>query len=393
MKQKENFLEAESSGKNTDAIVKESESRDRLIVRASIIGIITNVFLAVLKMIIGIVSHSIAITMDAVNNISDAGSSVITIIGTKLAGKPADKKHPFGYGRIEYFSALIISLIVLYAGITSLTESVKAILSPETPDYKPLSLIIVAIGVLVKFLLSEFVLRSGRKANSDSLIGSGKEARLDAVVSLATLFAALLYTLTKISIEAYLAAVISLIIVKSGADMLKDTISQILGERADPSLTLEIKKTVLKFPEIHGAYDLILNNYGPDNYNGSIHIEVDDTLSASEIDVLLRRVQLKVYEVHKVVLTAIGIYSKNTKDDEYTEVEKKLRKLVMAQKYVRQIHGFYYNKEDNILRFDMVLSFDSPNRKKSYEEIRDLVQKEFPDQRLMIALDMDYSEL
>lgn len=393
MNQRGNLLEAESSGKNTETIIKDSDSRDRLIVRTSIIGIITNIFLAVLKMIIGIVSRSIAVTMDAVNNISDAGSSVITIVGTKLAGKPADKKHPFGYGRIEYFSALIIALIVLYAGISSLSESVKAIISPEIPEYGTVSLVIVAIAVLVKLLLSEFFIRSGRKANSDSLTGSGKEARLDAVVSLATLFAALLYTLTKISIEAYLAAVISIIIIKSGAEMLKDTISQILGERADPSLSLAIKKTVMSYPEVHGAYDLVLNNYGPDSYNGSIHIEINDTLNADEIDMLLRKIQLKVYEEHKVVLTAIGIYSKNTKNDEYAEIEKRLRKLVTAQKYVRQIHGFYYNREDKILRFDMVLSFDSPDRNKSYKEIRDIVQKEFPDMNLMIALDIDYSEL
>ena len=134
-------------------------SREKTIIRTSIIGIIANVFLAAFKAVIGIMTHSIAIVLDAVNNISDAGSSLITIVGTKLAGKEPDKKHPFGYGRIEYLSAMIISVIVLYAGITSFVESVKQIIHPETPEYNTVSLIIVAVAVVVKILLGRYVCR------------------------------------------------------------------------------------------------------------------------------------------------------------------------------------------------------------------------------------------
>ena len=202
-------------------------SREKTIIRTSIIGIIANVFLAAFKAVIGIMTHSIAIVLDAVNNISDAGSSLITIVGTKLAGKEPDKKHPFGYGRIEYLSAMIISVIVLYAGITSFVESVKQILHPETPEYNTISLIIVAVAVAVKVLLGRYVKSIGEKVNSDSLINSGEDATLDSVISASTLVAAGIFMIFHISLEAWLGAIISVVIIKSGVEMLRDTISKI----------------------------------------------------------------------------------------------------------------------------------------------------------------------
>ncbi len=209
------------------------DSRDRVIVRTSVIGIIANVLLALFKAVIGLMTNSIAIVLDAVNNISDAGSSVITIIGTKLAGKEPDRKHPFGYGRIEYMSAMVIAIIILYAGITSFTESVKKILHPETAEYTTISLVIVFVCVLVKIILGRYVKGVGEKVHSDSLVNSGADATLDSVISASTLVAAILYMFAGISLEAWLGAIISIVIIKSGVEMLKDTISQLVGERAD----------------------------------------------------------------------------------------------------------------------------------------------------------------
>ena len=266
-------------------------SREKTIVKTSIIGIVANVFLAAFKAVIGLMANSIAIVLDAVNNISDAGSSLITIVGTKLAAREPDKKHPFGYGRIEYLSAMIISVIVLYAGITSLVESVKQILHPETPDYNAVSLIIVAVAVVVKILLGRHVKKIGEKVNSDSLINSGKDATLDSVISASTLLAAGIFLLFHVSLEAWLGAIISLVIIKSGIEMLRETISQILGERNDAELARSIRKTVTSFPDVRGAYDLVLNNYGPDTWSGSIHIEVPDTYSADQLDQLIREIR------------------------------------------------------------------------------------------------------
>lgn len=368
------------------------QSREKTIIKTSIIGIITNILLAAFKAVVGLMANSIAIVLDAVNNISDAGSSLITIVGTKLAGKDPDKKHPFGYGRIEYLTAMIISAIILYAGITSLIESVKQIIHPETPDYSAVSLIIVAVAVVVKVILSRYVKGNGEKVRSDSLVNSGKEAMLDAVISTATLVAAGIFLIFHVSLEAWLGAVISLIIIKSGIEMLRDTISQILGEQNDPELAKNIKQTVAEFPEVQGAYDLVLNNYGPDAWNGSIHVEVPDTCSADQLDRLIRNIQNRVYTEHRVVLTAVGVYSVNTKDEESIGIREKVREIALSHEHVLQIHGFYLDKEEKSMRFDVVISFNAKDRRAVYSEVIADVQQAFPDYQLQIAMDTDFGE-
>ena len=367
-------------------------TREKTIVKTSIIGIIANVFLAGFKAVIGLMTNSIAIVLDAVNNISDAGSSLITIVGTKLAAKEPDKKHPFGYGRIEYLSAMIISVIVLYAGITSFVESVKQIIHPETPEYNAVSLIIVAVAVVVKILLGRYVKGVGVKVNSDSLINSGEDATLDSIISASTLVAAGIFLIFHISLEAWLGAIISLIIIKSGIEMLRDTISQILGERNDTELAKAIHDTVVSFPGVEGAYDLVLNNYGPDAWNGSIHIEVPDTYSADRLDQMSREIMMKVYGEHHVILTAVGVYSVNTKDEETIQTKKKVEKIVFANAYVRQMHGFYLTKDEKKIRFDIVISFDAKDRRAVYTDVVAAVQKAFPDYTLQVAMDTDFTE-
>ena len=387
-----------------------AQAREKQIVRTSIIGIGTNVALAGFKAAVGLLTNSIAIVLDAVNNISDAGSSLITIIGTKLAGKQPDKKHPFGHGRVEYLSALLISVIVLYAGITSLIESIKEILHPSSPEYTTVSLVSVGVAVLVKIILGRYVKGVGEKVNSDSLVNSGTDAMLDSVISASTLVAAIVYLTTRISLEAWLGAIISIVIIKSGIDMLRETISQLLGESVDAEFAraikktvlsfpgvsgaydLAIKKTVLSFPGVSGAYDLVLNNYGPDAYNGSIHIEVPDTYTASELDELIRSITMKVYEEHQVILTAVGVYSVNTGENEATRMRDRIYEEVRAHQYVNQVHGFYVNEEKKTIRFDVVVSFDAPDRRKVWAEVCEKVQQMYPDYTLMVAMDSDFSE-
>ena len=366
--------------------------RDRTIIRTSVIGIGANVFLAAFKAVIGFTANSIAIEMDAVNNLSDAASSVITIVGTKLAGKEADKKHPFGYGRIEYLSAAIISLLVLYAGVTAFVESVKKIIQPDTPDYSIASLAIIAVAVGVKIVLGKYVKRVGEKVNSDSLVNSGEDATMDAVISSSTLVAAGIYLFFHISLEAWLGAAIALFITKSGFEMLADTLSRLLGEGADAQLAKGIKKTINSYPEIRGAYDLVMHNYGPDSHNGSVHIEVPDTLSADDLDKLIRKVTMDVLQKHNVILTAIGVYSFNTRDKEAAEARERVSRIAAANPYVLQMHGFYLDKAEKTLRFDIVVSFDAKDRRSVYREVCEAVQKEYPDYTLQVAMDMDFSE-
>ena len=367
-------------------------SREKTIIKTSIIGIVANVLLAAFKAVIGLFTHSIAIVMDAVNNISDAGSSLITIVGTRLASKEPDKKHPFGYGRIEYLSAMIISVIVLYAGVTSLVESVKKIISPETPDYNAVSLIIVAVAVVVKIVLGRFVKSVGVKVNSDSLINSGEDATLDSVISASTLVAAGIFLIFHVSLEAWLGAIISVVIIKSGLDMLKETISRILGEKNDIELANALKKSVMEFPKVEGVYDLVLHNYGPDAWNGSIHVEVPDKCTVVELDQLLREIQLEIYSKHNVVLTAIGVYSTNTKDAEVMETKQKVREIVLSHPHVKQMHGFYLGKEKKEIRCDVVISFDADDRREVYKAVVEDLKKAYPGYELRIALDTDYAE-
>ena len=366
--------------------------RDKVIVRTSIVGIVANVLLATFKAVVGLMSNSIAIVLDAVNNISDAASSVITIVGTKLAARPADKKHPFGYGRIEYLSAMIIAIIVLYAGVTSLSESVQQILAPETPDYQPVTLVIVAVGVVAKVVLGRYVKGVGERVNSDSLVNSGEDATLDSIISASTLVAAGIYLAAGISLEAWLGAIISLVIVKSGIEMLGETLSQILGEAADKQLARDIKATVCSFPEVHGAYDLVLNNYGPDTFNGSVHVEVDDTLTAAQIDNLLRTIQVTVYQKHNVVLTAIGVYSVNTTDEQAIQMRSEVYKAVAAHPHALQVHGFYVDEVAKTIRFDVVVSLDAKDRRKVMADVCAKVCELYPGYTPVVAMDTDFSE-
>ena len=371
---------------------KKVNSRERIIVKTSIIGILANIFLSVFKAIVGLISNSIAITLDAVNNLSDALSSVITIVGTKLAGKAPDKKHPYGYGRIEYLSAMLIAGIILYAGITSLIESVKKIISPEVPEYSTVSLIIVVVAIIVKILLGVYVKNTGKKVNSESLINSGKDALMDSIISSATLISAIIYIIFNLSLEAWLGAVIAIVIIKSGIEMFKSTLSQILGERAETDLSREIKKTVREFEGVNGAYDLILNNYGPDTYMGSIHIEVEDTTTAAQIDEMTRKIMKEVYEKHNVILAAVGIYSLNTKDEETVKIRNDISKIVHSHKSVLQMHGFYLNRNDKSISFDIIIDFEDSDREKNYKEIYDEVQGKYPEYQLNITMDIDASD-
>ena len=365
-------------------------SRDKIIIRTSIIGILANVLLVAFKAFIGVMSNSIAVILDAVNNLSDALSSIITIVGTKLSGRLPDKKHPLGYGRIEYLSAMIVSGIVLYAGITSAVESVKKMIHPETPDYSVVSLIIIAVAVLVKVILGRYVKAQGKKVNSGSLIASGSDALFDAILSASVLASAVIFLLTGISLEAYVGAVISVIIIKSGVEMMIETLNQILGMRADKETTDRIKAILNEEGQVHGAYDLILHNYGPDKDLASVHVELPDTMTVKEVDRLTRKLEAKVYRETGVILTAVGLYSFNTSDSKAAALQNEVRERVLAHEWAVQFHGFYVDMQAKEMTFDVVMSFDIQPKeglKILYEELC----QAYPDYKIMIAPDVDTS--
>ena len=332
--------------------------REGLIVRTSVIGIITNILLAAFKAAVGLISHSIAVVLDAVNNLSDALSSLITIIGTKLSAKLPDKKHPLGYGRIEYLTALVVAALVLYAGVTSLVESVKKIIHPETADYSIVSLVIIAVAVVVKLLLGRYVKAQGRKANSAALEASGADASFDAILSASVLLSAIVFLLWGLSLEAWVGVVIAGFIIKSGFEMITDTLDDILGKRADAELTGKIRRAVLEEEAIRGVYDIIVNDYGPNKNTCSLHIELPDFMTVDQVDVITRHLQNRVLDAAGVIVTGVSVYSYNTKDDEAAAIRGRVTGIVLSHDWALQLHGFYADTVNKTLRFDVVMSFD-----------------------------------
>ena len=367
------------------------ENRNKIIVRASIIGICANVLLAAFKAFIGVLANSIAVILDAVNNLSDALSSVITIVGTKLAGKHPDKKHPFGYGRVEYLSAMVVAAIVLYAGITSFVESVKKIIHPEKADYSVLSLVIISVAIVVKIVLGKYVKGQGKKVHSSALEASGSDALFDAILSTSVLASAIIYMFSGLSLEAFVGVIISVIIIKSGLEMLVGTLDDILGQRADAELTKKIRSLVNEEKEVRGVYDLILNNYGPNKNLASLHVELPDTMNVEEVDILTRRIQVKVYRETGVIVTSVGVYSYNTKDDDAAHVRNKVMQTVLAHDWALQLHGFYIDMENKHMRFDVVVSFDmDPNE--AVVILKNELNGIYPDYAVTIAPDLDAAD-
>ena len=277
--------------------------RGRVIIRTSLVGVAVNVLLAASKAVVGLAVNSIAIILDAVNNLSDVMSSVVTIAGAKLAGKKPDKKHPLGHGRIEYLSTMIVAAIILYAGITSLVASVRKIIHPEKAEYTAVSLAVVGVAVAAKLALGTFVRKTGERVKSGSLVASGSDALFDAVLSSSVLLSAVIYILFGVSLEAWVGVIIAGFIIKAGIGMLAENLDDILGQRADRELVSALKKTICEEENVLGAYDLILHSYGPEKIIGSVHVEIPDTLTANQIDMLERRIAQRAFSEHGVIMS------------------------------------------------------------------------------------------
>ena len=365
--------------------------RSSQIIRTSWIGIAANVLLAAFKAGVGIVANSVAIVMDAVNNLSDALSSVITIVGTKLSQRPADRKHPFGFGRIEYFSAIIIAIIVLSAGITSLIESVKKIFNPTEPSYTTVTLVVIVVAIVVKLVLGLYVKRKGKQLKSDALIASGSDALFDSIITLATLVSAGIMLLWNVSIDGYLGVLISAVIIKAGIEMLASPVNELLGTSISAELTHQIKQEVIEFEGVHGVYDLILHNYGPEVKIGSLHVSVDDTMNAYDIHGLTRKISTQMYLRHGIIMT-VGIYAQATGTGTMAELQSAVMKRLAEHKEIVQVHGFYYSETERMLSVDVVPDFSVHDDAAFVGRLTAELQPLVPDVQVVIVVDHNYSE-
>ncbi|MBQ3639115.1 MAG: cation transporter [Clostridia bacterium] len=366
-------------------------NRTKEIIKVSFRGIGVNLILVVFKAIVGFLANSIAVILDAVNNLSDALSSIITIIGTKIAGKAADKKHPYGHGRVEYVTSSIIAIIVLVAGVTSLKESVEKIIEPRETNFKFYSIIVIAAAVAAKILLGLYFRRKGKALNSSSLATSGTDALFDAILSAATLVSAVVAMVWEINIEGFLGVGISVFILKAGIEVMREAINNLIGVRIDAELAEGIKGKINSFEEVHGAYDLILHTYGPGQLIGSVHVELDDGMTAREIDTLTRRITADVYRAFGVILT-VGIYATNTSDDVSREIREAAKREVSAFPQIMQMHGFYMEHQAMVVSLDIIVDFKEPDPKAIADTICAHLSEQFPDYRFYINLDRDFSD-
>ena len=364
------------------------QSRSNQITKVSIVGIGANAVIAAFKVLVGLLSNSVAVLLDAVNNVSDALSSAITIVGVKLAGKKPDSKHPFGYGRVEYFSAILVAGIIFAAGISSMVESVKAIVHPEPTRFTWISVMVIIVAIVSKLILGRYFQLRGKALSSDALVASGLEASFDALISASTLVGAAVSILWGINIDGYIGFVISAFIIKTGFESLLDPLGKVVGKRVQGELAAAIKSKVKEVPGVLGAYDLILHDYGPDAAFGSIHIEVSDTLPPAQIHKICHRVAALIYSEFKAVMT-VGIYVMNDSDPEVVNMREDIRRMAMSLEGVQQMHGFFVDETE--LSFDIVVSFDHD----AYDicrKLKEQVCQKYSRPTLRITIDTNYSE-
>ena len=363
--------------------------RSKKIIKTSLVGILGNVFLCIFKLGVGLAANSIAIMIDAVNNISDALSSVITIIGAKLSAKDPDRNHPFGYGRVEFLSALVIGAIILYVGVTGAVESVQRIITPEKHEYTLHVIVVIVTAAAAKIGMGLYALRHGRELDSQALMASGHEAFDDAMASGTTLVAALVYIYLHVDIEAYVGLAISCLIIRTGIKILKETINEILGERVSVELASRVRESILTFPEVGDVFDLVIHNYGKEKLYGSAYIEVPEGLKASWIDNLQRAISKKVLEDTGVVMLGLSIYAVNTRDERAAEMEEDIRQTVTGIDKVLRMNGFYLDEVDKEIRFNAVIDFDTADKAAVQEAIKDAVKQKHHDYEVSVALEYD----
>lgn len=350
----------------------DAQEREKQITKTSAVGIGANVLLAGFKALVGLISGSIAVVLDAVNNLTDALSSVITIAGVKLARRKPDRDHPYGHGRIEYFSAILISLIILFAGVMSLIESVKKIFAPEIPDYSVATIVIVAAAVIVKLLLGSYVSKKGKELNSDALSNSGADAKFDALISVATLAGIAVTMIFKFSVDGWLGAAIALFIIKAGVGMLLESLGDVMGKRADSEITKQIKADIKQIPGVLGAYDLILHNYGPDSAICSVHVEVPGEMSANDVHRVIMAVQRLMDEKYKV-LTTVGIYAVDAKK---SELRSRIHAIAEKNPGVLGTHGYFFDDAAMTVSFDTGIDFTVNDPAALKEKIESAVKAE-----------------
>lgn len=368
---------------------QDPDSRESIITMTSGLGVFVNIIMALTKVIIGALASSIAIISEGVNNAADVLSAIITLVGSKLARKHPDKKHPFGYGRIEYLVSLIISVLILVTGVEMVISSVKLIFNPEELNISYLSLIIVAGSAVIKFILGVYTMKMGKKADSNALVGVGLDSRNDSYASIITIVAALVFLIFHISVDAYAGIIISILILKAGLELLLDTIGDLLGRPGEHELAVEIYREVLATDGIISAADMMLHNYGPDAWSGSVNVEIDHAKTVGEIYEFLHALQLRIMHEHNVTMV-FGVYAVDNDHDTVRELRKKIADFVHAQEHVKSYHAVYLVEEEKKIYCDLIVDYDLQDWDALRAEFTEYITKLYPQYEMELTVETEF---
>ena len=335
-------------------------------VLASIVGIFCNVFLFAVKFVVGLVLHSVSVTADAFNNLSDAGSSIISFVGVKMAEKPADKDHPFGHGRIEYIAALVVSFLVLEVGFTFLKDSFGKILHPEIMNFQIVSVVILILSIAVKLWLGLFNRKLGEKIDSKVMMAVFTDSMGDVITTSATILSLIFFAVTDINIDGIVGVGVALVVMWAGVGIAKDTLEPLIGQAIDPEVYGEIKHFVEKYDGIEGTHDLIVHNYGPGRSMASIHAEVPNDVDIEQSHEIIDRIERDAAKELGIFLV-IHMDPVEMKDKSVLKIRDKIVQLLYDLDPACTIHDFRMVPGENQtnLIFDMVVPIDYDEKKKN----------------------------
>lgn len=341
--------------KNSEDVssIKVRESYGNL---AGIVGILTNTLLFIIKLSVGLISSSVAIMADAFNNLSDAASSVITIVGFKMANKPADAEHPFGHGRIEYITAMIVSFMVMLVGLQFVKTSFERIINPSPVIFETIPFILLLVSIFFKVWLSKFNKEIGFKINSSALKATATDAMGDVFTSTTVVISFLLSKFTSIPLDGYIGVIVALAIVYSGYSLIKETLSPLLGEPPDPALVNSITEKVLAYNNITGTHDLIIHNYGPGRIMASIHAEIPSNIDIMEIHHIIDTAEREISKELNIYLV-IHMDPICVDTPEIIEARKLLQDVIKKYPEIKSFHDFRVvgsNDKKNLI-FDLVV--------------------------------------
>ena len=306
---------------------------------AGIVGIITNLMLFIIKLFVGLFSNSVSILADAFNNLSDAASSIITIVGFKMANKPADAEHPFGHGRIEYITAMIVSFMVMLVGLQFVKTSFQKIINPTPVTFELLPFILLLISIGFKFWLSKFNKSIGNKINSSTLKATATDAMGDVFTSTTVVISFLISKFTTLPIDGYIGIIVALAIVYSGFSLIKETLSPLLGEPPDPVLVSDITDMVMSYENITGIHDLIVHNYGPGRIMASIHAEIPSNIDIMEIHHIIDTAEREISKKLNIYLV-IHMDPICVDTDEIIEARNMVQDVLSKYEEVKSFHDF-----------------------------------------------------